>query len=115
MRKYWPGGVTIVLPATTAFVSPLVKGKSNTLAVRMPDKKEIIEIIEKMDVPIIGTSANFAGEKTPFSFEELDEELMGKVDFVLKGNCEKGISSTVLDATQKPWKILRQGAVSVEF
>jgi len=115
MNKYWPGGLTIVLPATTAFVSPLVKGKENTLAVRMPHKNDILKIIAEIDVPIIGTSANFAGEKTPFSFEELDPNLVEKVDFVLKGSCEKGMSSTVLDATKIPWKVLRQGAVSVEF
>lgn len=115
MKDYWPGGLTIVLPATSAFVSPLVKGSKNTLAVRIPDKKEVLEIITKIDVPIIGTSANFAGEKTPFSFEELDQKLVGKVDFVLKGTCEKGMSSTVLDATQKPWKILRQGAVEIKM
>lgn len=113
MNEYWPGGLTLVLPATTAFVSPLVKGDNDTLAVRMPDKKGILEIIATIDVPIIGTSANFAGEKTPFLFEELDQKLIKKVDFVLKGSCEKGMSSTVLDVTRKPWKILRQGAVEI--
>lgn len=115
MLKYWPGGLTIVLPATDAKVFSLVKGKDDTLAVRMPDKKEVLEIIKKVDIPIIGTSANFSGEKTPFTFQELDPRLVEKVDFVLQGDCEKGMSSTVVDAAHKPWKILRQGAVELEI
>lgn len=114
MDVYWPGALTLVLPATSEDISPLIK-KNNTIGLRMPAKKEILEIISAVGVPIIGTSANFAGEKTPYSYEELDPVLVKRADFVLQGNCVKGISSTVLDASRKPWRILRQGPVTIEI
>ena len=63
----------------------------------------------------LGTSANFAGEKTPYEFEDLDKELMKLVDFVVPGKCHTKQASTVIDCTQKPWKILRDGAVVLDF
>jgi L-threonylcarbamoyladenylate synthase len=64
------------------------------------------------DVPIVGTSANFSGEKTPFTLEGLDKALIKLVDFVLEGKTKGGgLASTVVDCTITPWKIIRQGSV----
>lgn len=112
-KKYWPGGLTLILPSISKHISPLIQ-KNGTIGLRMPDKKVILKIISLVGVPIIGTSANFAGEKTPYSFEELDQNIVNKVDFVLQGICEKGLSSTVLDVSTEPWRILRQGPVTIK-
>jgi L-threonylcarbamoyladenylate synthase len=116
MRKYWPGGLTIVLNSNTTRVVKLVKGGGNTLGVRMPDHSDLIQIIEGVGIPIIGSSANFAGEKTPFSFEEIDPQLIKSVDFVFPGETS-GIkqSSTVVDCTTEPYKILREGAIKLSL
>ena len=41
--------------------------------------------------------------------------LVSQVDFVVKGACLAQESSTVIDVTTKPWKIVRQGAVQVDI
>ncbi|MEX2007669.1 MAG: Sua5/YciO/YrdC/YwlC family protein, partial [Candidatus Levyibacteriota bacterium] len=75
----------------------------------------ILSIIEKAGVPILGPSANFHGEKTAYDLEDLDTELTKLVDFVVKGETSsEGKTSTVIDCTVKPWKILREGAVKIE-
>lgn len=114
MEKHWPGGLTIVLKSTDTRVVSTVKGGGNTLGLRMPDLTELRAIISHVCVPIIGTSANFAGEETPFSQEELNPELVKLVDFVLPGSTKgQRVSSTVVDCTVEPFKILRQGAVEL--
>ncbi len=114
MEKYWPGGLTVVLNSKNTRVSKLVKGGGDTLGVRMPDYTELLTVISDLNIPIIGSSANFAGEQTPYSMDELNPELLSLVDYVLPGEALGKQVSTVLDCTQEPYTVLRQGAVIVD-
>ena len=115
MKKYWPGGLTIVLKAKISKVPILVRGGGDTIGARMPDHEIILEIIKQAGVPILGPSANFHGEQTPFNYSDLNKELVGKVDYILKGECTIKKPSTVIDCTVSPWKIVREGAIKINF
>ena len=79
----------------------------------MPDSNLIRSLINKVGVPIIGTSANFYGKKPVKRFKDLAPKLVGLADFVIKGECQGGIESTVVDATVDPPKVLRKGAITL--
>ena len=112
--RYWPGALTIVLPCKTEKVPELVRGKGNNLGVRMPNHETALAIIKGVGVPILGPSANFHGENTPFRVEDLDSQLVELVDYVVEGECSAaGKASTVIDCSIDPWKILRQGAIQL--
>lgn len=114
IKKYWPGALTIVLSCKTEKVPKLVRGEGETLGVRIPNNPVILEIIREVGVPILGPSANFHGEKTPYAFSDLNLELIKLVDFVVPGETSSVRQpSTVIDCSQKPWKILRQGAAKI--
>ncbi|EKD85974.1 MAG: hypothetical protein ACD_37C00549G0003 [uncultured bacterium] len=115
MKKYWPGALTLVLPANLQTVPALVRGGGTTVGLRIPDETSLIGMIEKLGVPILGPSANFHGGETPYKFEQLSKELIEKVDFVVRGKTKQLNTSTVLDVTKEKWKILRQGAVSINI
>ncbi|HET9946565.1 MAG TPA: L-threonylcarbamoyladenylate synthase [Patescibacteria group bacterium] len=113
INRYWPGGLTLVLVANEEKVPLLVRGQGQTVGVREPNHEIARQLIEEVGVPLIGTSANFHGKPTAYSFDALDKELIEKVDFALEGECKLGIVSTVLDCSQSPWKIIRQGALEI--
>ncbi|MEN9407712.1 MAG: hypothetical protein RLZZ455_928 [Candidatus Parcubacteria bacterium] len=113
IEPYWPGALTIVLPCLVEKVPEPVRGGGSTLGVRIPNHPIPRAIMQRLGKPILGPSANFHGEKTPYLFESLDKELVRVVDFVVKGECATKLASTVIDCSQEPWKILRQGAVNV--
>ncbi len=116
IKKYWPGAVTIVLPAKTKKVLGLVRGGGNTIGIRMPNNQTILSIIKGVGVPILGPSANFHGEKTPYALEELDPELLKLVDYVVQGETSLvGKASTVIDCSVTPWRILREGAMKISI
>lgn len=104
INKHWPGSLTIIV---------LDKKSNQKIGLRMPASERVLSVIEQLGAPIVGTSANFHGQKPPSSQSELDPKLVALVDFVLGGNCEKGIESTVIDTTVSPAKILRRGAVNL--
>jgi len=113
IKPYWPGALTIVLQCQTEKIPAFVRGGRDTLGVRVPNHLTTLGLINGVGVPIIGTSANFSGEKTPYSFEDLDPELTKLVDIVVPGEVKNRQESTVIDCTKEPWKVLRQGAVEV--
>lgn len=103
-KKYWPGQLTIV-----------VKSKSGQkIGLRLPQSDIVNSIIKQSKTPIIGTSANFHGDITPTTYEQLDANFIKLVDFVVKGVCTKKAESTVIDLSSARPKILRQGALKLD-
>jgi len=115
IRPYWPGALTIVLPASLEKVFPLVRGNGKNIGVRMPKNDLILNVIGKVGVPILGPSANFHGENTPYEYKDLNQELVSVVDYVLNGECAYKKLSTVIDCSSNPWQIIRQGAVNLKL
>lgn len=114
MGKYWPGALTIVYSCRIEKVPSPVRGGDNNLGVRMPNHELTLNLIKAVNTPILGPSANFHGKPTPYRFEDLDPKLVILVDFVVKGECQLGNVSTVLDCSIAPWRVIRRGAVVVE-
>ncbi len=116
MNKFWPGALTIVLQCDISKVPELVRGGGENLGVRIPDHEIPRKIVEGVGMPILGPSANFHGEPTPYKFEELDNSLIKLVDLVVEGKTKgENLASTVIDCTEEPWKIIRQGAVKIDL
>lgn len=114
MKQYWPGALTIVYDCRTDRIPSLVRGGGKTIGLRMPDHAIALDMIRSVGVPILGPSANFHGQPTPFTVDELDPALVALVDGVIDGSCKPARqASTVVDCTQNPPKILRQGAVTL--
>lgn len=115
IEKYWPGALTIVLPVNLNTVPYLVRGGQRNVGIRMPDNELILSIIKKTGVPILGPSANLHGEQTPYSTGDLDKNLIHKADLVIDGVCKLKNTSTVIDCSKKPWKVLRYGAIDIKI
>lgn len=113
IEPYWPGALTIILPCKTERVPSFVRGGGSTLGLRIPNHPITRSLIRNLGIPILGPSANFAGEKTPYSFKELNPQLVKLVDYIVPGECTTKQSSTVIDCSARPWKILRPGAVTI--
>jgi len=113
MKDYWPGALTIVSQCHRNAIDSPIRGGGNTIGLRMPNHPVILKIIEEAGVPVLGPSANFHGDPTPFSFANLNPELVKLVDFVVPGECTVRQPSTVVDCSVHPYKILRQGAVKL--
>lgn len=114
LEKFWPGGLTVIFECYKDKVPAIVRAGGKTLAIRLPDKEDLRDIISGVGVPIVAPSANFSGASTPFDITEVDPSLISKVDFVVSGVCTMKGVSTIVDATSVPWKIIRQGVVNID-
>src|SRR5258708_15996677 len=115
MNKYWPGALTIVLESRIDKTPSLVRGGGLTIGVRIPNNTTILEIIKKVGVPILGPSANFPGGATPYKFEDLDQNLVSVVDFVVHGDTSAGTVSPVFYSSVYPFKSLYKKLLTINF
>lgn len=105
MKKFWPGPLTIILPAPN--------GKS--VGLRMPKNDIALRLLNRVDFPVIAPSANLAGRTPPKDAASALRDLDGLVDLVLDGgSTDLGVESTVLDARALPFCVLREGFLNKE-
>jgi L-threonylcarbamoyladenylate synthase len=112
MERYWPGPLTIVLPAVERLPSEIVRD-TGTVGLRMPDHPVALAIIERAGGALAVTSANRSDEPETQTAEAAAREIGRAVDLVVDGGVTPGgIPSTVVRAEGDDLVVLRQGAVS---
>jgi len=114
VERFFPGALTIVVPAKEDFPSWVTCGL-DTVGVRMPSNPIALEMIKAFGKPIAATSANISGLPDPKNAQQVLEYLDGKIDLILDGgSTPDNVPSTVIDISVDPPKILRQGKLTLE-
>lgn len=114
MRRFWPGGVTLVFEAVSTLPPDLTAGKGK-IGVRIPKHPVAAALIGASGGPITATSANMSGRSGCADIAKLDTEIAESVELILDaGPLAGGPGSTVVDVTLDPPRILREGAVEGE-
>lgn len=120
---FWPGGLTIVLPAQPSLVWDLGETQG-TVAVRMPEGRVALELLAETG-PLAVSSANLTGRDAAISAYDAERMLGDSVAvYLADGISKEGVASTIVDATSlvprgaEPTtglvRVLRQGAISRE-
>lgn len=113
-EKFWPGPLTIVLPAKE-IVPKRTTGGLSTVAVRCPDNAVTREIIRLSGVPIAAPSANISGKPSTTTAEHVLHDHEGKIAAVVDGGpCRVGVESTIVDLTEERPRLLRPGGITPE-
>ncbi|WP_431807086.1 L-threonylcarbamoyladenylate synthase [Microbacterium paraoxydans] len=102
---FWPGGLTIVLPAQPSLVWDLGETQG-TVAVRMPEGRVVLELLAETG-PLAVSSANLTGRDAAISALDAEKMLGDSVAvYLADGMSKNGIASTIVDATS----LVRRGA-----
>jgi L-threonylcarbamoyladenylate synthase len=109
-ERFWPGGLTLVLPKANPLPAYLAPGHS--IALRVPNHPICLSLIQRLGNPVTGTSANISGQAPALTADEVEQQLGEKIDFIINGGkCPGSKESTVVDITHEPPVILRQGII----
>jgi L-threonylcarbamoyladenylate synthase len=104
MARWWPGPLTLVLPAREGAV---------TIAVRIPDHPVALALLREVGEPLATTSANRSGD--PPALTPLESAWVEGLAAVLDGGRAPGaVPSTLLDVSSEEPRILRAGPVPAE-
>lgn len=113
-EAFWPGPLTIVLKSRDS-VPDIVRAGGSTVGLRCPDHPMTLALLRECGLPLAAPSANLSGAASPKTAEDVLAGLGGEIDAVMDGgSCGIGLESTIIDMSQTPYRILRQGALPAE-
>ena len=113
-EAFWPGPLTLVLPARDCVPRRTTAGLS-TVAIRCPDNAITREIIRLAGVPIAAPSANLSGKPSTTTAAHVLHDHNGKIAAVVDGGpCRVGVESTIVDLTDTRPRLLRPGGITPE-
>ncbi|WP_445632332.1 L-threonylcarbamoyladenylate synthase [Nostoc sp. DSM 114161] len=114
--KYWPGGLTLVLPASQLLPKVMNPTDPTTIGIRVPNSA-IAQTILAQTGPLATTSANFSGQPPLQTMAEITAQFPDVLTLTTTESENEilglGIPSTVAKWTGINWQILRQGAIKL--
>jgi L-threonylcarbamoyladenylate synthase len=113
VNQYWPGALTLVLPASDKIPTVMNPLEPTTIGIRVPNHP-VAQIILAQTGPMATTSANLSGQpalETKAAIEAQFPEVLTLESTEYQG---LGIPSTVAKWTGNNWHILRQGSIKLD-
>ncbi len=112
MDRFWPGRLTLVLEARSIIPVRLTAG-TGKIGIRLAAHPVARALVEALDRPITGTSANLSGASGCRQIADLDARISRQVDLILDGGPLKGgVGSTVVDVVGENPVVIREGEIS---
>lgn len=116
LKKVWPGPITVIFQHKEKLPAVLTSGK-DTIGIRMPNSPFLLRLLERLEFPLLQTSANISASppaKTASEARNYFEKSEMQPDLVIDGGEITGKQSTVVDFTGKNPIVLRTGLVNRE-
>lgn len=112
VNQYWPGALTLVLPASDKIPTVMNPTNPTTIGIRVPNH-QVAQTILAQTGPMATTSVNLSGQPALENRTEIEvnfPEVLTLESTEYKG---LGTPSTVVKWTGNNWQILRQGAIKL--
>lgn len=114
MERFWPGPLTLILPAKGS-ISSFITAGTGRVAVRVPGESFAFYLAKRANFPITATSANPSGMPPAKDAEIVMNYFGDKIDLLVDGgSTSDSLPSTIVDVTGEEIKILREGAIGRE-
>ena len=116
-EQYFPGALTLVLPASDAVPPVMNPTNSQTIGIRIPDNPIALSILKATGV-LATTSANISGQVPFLTMAEIAQAfpqvlVYSSQDLDPQKPMGSGLPSTVIQWTGTDWQILRQGTLKL--
>ncbi|MDZ7860196.1 MAG: L-threonylcarbamoyladenylate synthase [Candidatus Krumholzibacteriota bacterium] len=108
LSSIWPAPLTAVLPASK-FVDPLLTHRKK-VAIRIPAKKQLRDIIDILGYPLVSTSVNKTGCKPLTRISEIITVFPGLGAYISRKGRTPVRPSTIVEFGIPTPKVLRHGA-----
>lgn len=112
LQDLMPGPFMAILNLKTG-INKLITGGKDKIGIRISNNTFVTYLMEKLDVPLISTSANISGTENVFDIDDLISLFENKVDLIIdSGSISPSKGSTIVDFTVNPPQIVREGDLS---
>ena len=112
VTKFMPGALTIIFKVKDE-VDSFVTNDKSTIGIRIPNDKWILDLITKLKQPLLVTSANISDTGSLIKWQDVYNQLNGKINGIVCEDANGENSSTIIDVTGD-LKLIREGPISFE-
>jgi tRNA threonylcarbamoyl adenosine modification protein (Sua5/YciO/YrdC/YwlC family) len=113
MEEFWPGSLTIVLPAAASVIAALV-GPSGGIGFRCTADPVAVRLVEACGAPLTSTSANSSGDPPAVNVEQACDYFGERVSYYLDGGPRSSSApSTVVEFCDAGVFLRRAGVIGV--
>lgn len=113
-KTFWPGPLTLVLPARKERLSPLIRAGLSTVAIRMPSHPLTQKLLKETG-PLVAPSANLSGRPSATQGAHIEEDFGESFPFLDGAPSSSGVESTILIwGADGRWHLGRAGAIPEE-
>jgi len=112
IEAFMPGSITIILRKKDCVGQAMTNGR-DTIGIRIPDDDFVLKLID-LTGPLLVTSANLSGQPNTTNEKEVLKQLDGCLSYVVRGQTQSALASTVVDLTGTAPKILREGLIKAK-
>jgi L-threonylcarbamoyladenylate synthase len=112
MERFWPGPLTLVLPARDDIPKPLINTNGG-IGVRISSQPIATQLVARLQRPLTATSANPSGKPPARTVDEAKRYFSDSVEiFIDGGRLESKTGSTVVEVLDSEIKIIREGEIA---
>lgn len=117
-RAFWPGPLTLVLPGGGGRLPDELRGPEGGIAVRWTSHHAIAQLVAALGAPLTSTSANLPGQPPAPGADAIVRDFAtaiaaGTLRVLDGGVLGNSPSSTIVDCTQSPPRLVREGAIAL--
>ena len=109
IEHFMPGALTIVFRKRETVPSYVTQGL-DTIGIRVPDDDFILELISRLNTPLMVTSANVSGSGSLLSYKDVLRQMDGIIDAIVCEDARGQQASTIVDVSAG-LKLLREGPI----
>ena len=112
MDYFWPGPLTLVLPARSDIPKPLVNANGG-IGIRISSQPIATQLVASLQRPLTATSANPSGKEPARTVDEAKGYFSGTIEiFIEGGRLESKTGSTIVEVLNSEIKIIREGEIT---
>jgi L-threonylcarbamoyladenylate synthase len=114
MEQFWPGPLTLVLPAASG-TPKLLLNRTGGVGVRISSQHIATQLARELGRPLTATSANPSGQQAASTIEQAQNYFAGDIGIFLDGGqLPSKTGSSVIEVIDGGLKIIREGEISLE-
>lgn len=112
MERFWPGPLTLVLPAVPGTPKQLLN-RTGGIGVRISSQPIATQLARELRRPLTATSANPSGQPAASTIEQAQNYFAGEIEIFLDGGkLPSKTGSSVVEVSDNRIKIIREGEIS---
>lgn len=110
-----PCPTTVIVKRNKTYLPDILVAGKDEIAIRKPHNHRLLELIKRINKPIVSTSANISNHETITDVELLENSIKNNINLLVDGGHINNCASTIVKVVEDKIKLIRKNDDSIEL